>query len=102
MTLEEKIANAERVDVHYRGHFETKWAIVRYYCRQGKPLKIASYFVYGEELKTGTPLVCWNWLPSTNFVVVEDGFGSEEDAKLRLKELKSELKGAQDGTGKNM
>ena len=86
--LEEKIARAERVDVHYRGPYETKWAIVEYYCRQGKPLKTASYYTYGEELKTGTPLICWNWLPSTNFNVIENGFGSEDAAKLRLKELK--------------
>ena len=86
--LEEKIARAERVDVHYRGPYETKWAIVRYYCRQGKPLKVASYYVYGEELKTGTPLICWDWLPSTNFNVIENGFGSEDAAKLRLKELR--------------
>lgn len=86
--LEERIAKAERVDLHYRGPYETKWAIVRYYCRQGKPLKVASYYVYGEELKTGTPLVCWNWLPSTNFNVIENGFGSEDAAKQRLKELR--------------
>lgn len=86
--LEEKIAKAERVDLYYRGPYDTKWAIVKYYCRQGKPLKVASYYVYGEELKTGTPLVCWNWLPSTNFNVIENGFSSEDAAKLRLKELR--------------
>lgn len=92
MELKDKIAKAERVDLHYRGPYETKYAIIEYYCRQGKPLKTASYYVYGEELKSGKPLICWNWVPSTNFVVVEDGFGSEEDAARRLKELKSELK----------
>jgi hypothetical protein len=102
LTIEEKIARAERVDLHYRGPYETKYAIVEYYCRQGKPLRVASYYQYGEELKSSNPLICWNWVPSTNFVVLEDGFGSEEDAKLRLKELKSELKGARDGTSKNM
>ena len=86
--LEEKIARAERVDVHYRGPYETKYAIVEYHWRQGKPLKVASYYTYGEELKSGNPLICWYWVPSTNFVVVEDGFGSEDAAKLRLKELR--------------
>lgn len=100
--LEDKIANADRVDLHYRPPYETKYAIVEYYCRQGKPLKIAGYYIYGEELKTGKSLICWHWLPSTNFVVVENGFDSEEAAALRLKELKSELKGAHDGTSKNM
>lgn len=86
--LEGKIANADRVDLHYRPPYETKYAIVKYYCRQGKPLKVGGYYIYGEELKTGTPLICWNWLPSTNFNVVEDGFGSEAAAKQRLKELR--------------
>ena len=86
--LEDKIAKAERVDLHYRGPYETKWAIVEYYWRQGKPLKTASYYTYGEELKSGNPLICWNWVSSTNFNVVEDGFGSEDAAKLRLKELR--------------
>ena len=88
MELENKILNAERVDLHYRPPYETRFAIVEYYCRQGKPLKVASYYIYGEELKSGKPLICWNWLPSTNFSVVEDNIGFEEAAKLRLKELK--------------
>ena len=86
--LEEKIARADRVDLHYRPPYEHRYAIVEYSCRQGKPLKVASYYVYGEELKTGTPLICWNWLPSTNFNVIENGYGSEDAAKLRLKELR--------------
>ena len=100
--LEEKIVAARRVDVHYSSPHVTKYAVVRYTCRQGKPLKVASYYIYGEELKSGKPLICWHWLPSTNFCVVEDGFDSEEDAARRLKELKSELKGARNGTSKNM
>ena len=86
--LEDKIANAKRVDLHYQGPLKTKYAIVEYWCQQGKPIKLASYHVYGEELKSGKPLICWNWLPSTNFTVVEDGFDSEEDANRRLKELR--------------
>lgn len=90
--LEDKIAAARRVDIYYSTPHEVKYAIVRYTCQQGKPLKIASYYIYGEELKSGKPLICWHWLPSTNFCIVEDGFGSKEDAAHRLKELKSELK----------
>lgn len=100
--LEEKIAAARKVDIYYSTPHETKYAVVRYTCRQGKPFKVASYYIYGEELKSGKPLICWHWLPSTNFAIVEDGFDSEEDAARRLKELKSELKGAYDGTSKNM
>jgi hypothetical protein len=86
--LEDKIAKAERVDLRYRPPYETKYAIVEYHCRQGKPLKVAGYYIYGEELKTSKPLICWRWLPSTNFVVVENGFVSEAAAQARLKELR--------------
>jgi hypothetical protein len=85
----EKIENAREVKIHYSGPHEDKWAVVRYYCRKGKPFKVASYYVYGEELKTGKSLICWHWQPSTNFTVVEDEFGSEEEAVTRMKELRS-------------
>jgi hypothetical protein len=89
MTLEEKIANADRVEIHYKPPYETKYAIVKYYCRKGKPLKVASYYIYGEELKTGKPLICWHWQPSTNFTVVENNFTAEAEATTRMKELRS-------------
>ena len=91
LEIEEKIVAARRVDIYYSTPHETKYAVVRYTCQQGKPLKVASYYIYGEELKSGKPLICWHWLPSTNFCIVEDGFDSEEAAAIRLKELKSEL-----------
>ena len=89
MTLEEKIANASKVEIHYKPPYEYKYAVVEYSCRQGRPLKVAEYYIYGEELKSGKPLICWSWIASTNFNVVEDGFESEDAAKLRLKELRS-------------
>ena len=91
MTIEQKIQRADKVLAYYPGPYETKYAIIEYWARQGKPLKVASYYNYGEELKTGELLKCWHWLPSTNFCIVEDGFDSEEAAAIRLKELKSEL-----------
>jgi hypothetical protein len=84
----EKIENAREVKIHYAGPHETKWAVVRYYCRKGKPLKVASYYIYGEELKSGKQLICWHWQPSTNFNVVEDSFNTEEEAITRMKELR--------------
>ena len=84
-----KIENAREVKIHYKRPHETKWAVVRYYCRKGKPLKIASYYIYGEELKSGNLLRCWHWQPSTNFNVIEDDFSSEEEATARMKELRS-------------
>lgn len=88
-----KIENAREVKIHYTGPHETKWAVVRYYCRKGKPLKVASYYTYGEELKSGKLLICWHWQPSTNFNVVEDGFATEEEAIARMKELKGATNG---------
>ena len=86
--LEDKIANAERVDLHYRPPYDYKYAVVEYTCRQGRPLKVAEYYIYGEELKSGKPLICWSWIASTNFNVKEDGFITEEEAKARMKELR--------------
>jgi superfamily I DNA and/or RNA helicase len=88
MTLEEKIARAEKVNVYYPGPYETKYAIMEYWGQKGKPLKVAGYYVYGEELKAGKPLVCWYWQPSFNSTVLEDNFSTEEEAKARMKELR--------------
>jgi hypothetical protein len=85
----EKIDNAREVEIHYRRPYVYKWAIVRYYCRKGKPLKVASYYIYGECLKARQPLRCWEYLSSTNFNIVEDGFATEEEAVARMKELRS-------------
>ena len=85
----EKIENAHEVEIFYNTPYATKWAVVRYCCRQGKPYAVASYYVYGEKFKSGMPLICWHWRPSTNFNVIEDGFATEEEAIMRMKELRS-------------
>ena len=90
--VEEKILRADKVLVYYPGPYETKWAIMEYWGQKGKPLKVASYYIYGEELKTGEPLYCWHWQPSFNSSIVEDGFSTEEEAKARLKVLRAERK----------
>lgn len=90
--LEEKVLNAERVDLHYKPPYEYRYAVVEYSCRKGRPLKVAEYYIYGEELKSGKPLICWSWIASTNFNIIEDGFRSEEDATARMKELRLERK----------
>ena len=87
--LERKIAEARKVLLYYDQPLEYKYAVVKYTCRKGQPLKVASYYTYGEELKTGEPLVCWNWLPSTNFAVVEKDFDTEAEATARMKELRN-------------
>ena len=90
--VEEKILRADKVNIYYPGPYETKWAIMEYWGQKGKPLKVASYYIYGEELKTGEPLICWHWQPSFNSTVIEDGFSTEEEAKVRMKELRLERK----------
>lgn len=92
MTVEQKIQRADKVLAYYPGPYETKWAIIEYWARQGKPLKVASYYNYGEELKTGELLKCWHWMPSTNFSILEDNFSTEEEAIHRMKELRAERK----------
>ena len=90
--LLQKINKADKVLAYYPGPYEIKWAILEYWGQKGKPLKVASYYIYGEELKTGEPLYCWHWQPSFNSSIVEDGFNTEEEAKARLKELRAERK----------
>lgn len=90
--LEDKIENAAKVVVHFKPPYETKYAVVQYTCRKGQPLKVAGYYTYGEELKTGEKLICWSWLPSTNFAVLEKDFSTEAEATARMKELKLERK----------
>lgn len=90
--VEEKILRADKVNIYYPGPYETKYAVIQYWARVGKPLSVASYYIYGEELKTGEPIKCWHWLPSTNFSIIEEDFRSEEEAKARLKVLRAERK----------
>ena len=92
MTIEQKIQRADKVLAYYPGPYETKYAIIEYYCRNGKPLKVASYYNYGEELKTGEPLKCWHWMPSTNFNIIEDNFSTEEEATCKMKLLRADRK----------
>lgn len=88
MTLEQKIEAASKVDLYYKPPYEYRYAVVEYYCRKGRPLKVAEYYIYGEELKTGKPLICWSWIDSTNFNIKEDNFSTPEEATLRMKELR--------------
>jgi hypothetical protein len=84
----EKIENAREVEIHHKRPYQYRWAVVRYVCRKNKPLKVASYYIYGEKLYTGEPLRCWEYLASTNFNIVADGFETEEAAVAKMKELR--------------
>lgn len=83
-----KIENAREVEIHFKRPYQYRWAVVRYVCRKNKPLKVASYYIYGEKLYTGEPLRCWEYLASTNFNIVVDGFETEEAAVAKMKELR--------------
>ena len=91
-TFEEKYRRAKEINIIYSAPYETKYAVVEYFARKGKPLQVVQYHIYGEELKSGKELICWNWLPSTNFAVVEKSFKTEEEALARMKELRLERK----------
>ena len=84
----DKLENANEVNVYYKSPYKIGYAIVEYYARKNKPLKVVEYCIYGEELKTGKQLICWEWVSSTNFSIKEDGFKTEDEAKTRLKKLK--------------
>ena len=90
--LETKIANARKVEIHYNQPYENRFAVVEYSCRQGKPLMVAHYVIYGEELKTGKQLRCWDYYPSTNWRVLEDDFTTHAEATARMKEFKEARK----------
>ena len=92
MTAEQlkKLENAREIEVHYNLPYKNEWAVVRFYCRKGKPLKVARYYIYGEKLIAGEPLRCWYYQASTNFTVIEDGFATEEEATIRMKELRKQ------------
>jgi hypothetical protein len=85
----EKIENAREVEVYYKSPYKTEWAIVRYYCRKGKPYRVAKYDIRGERLIAREPIRCFEYMASTNFVVVEYGFCSEEAATAKMMELRS-------------
>lgn len=90
----EKIEPARKVEIHYNPPHEYRFAVVEYYCRQGRPLRVESYYIYGEELKTGEQLRCWSGeILSTNFSVKEDGFATYAEATARMKELKETRRG---------
>ena len=86
--LEAKLNRATRVEIHYKPPHVTKYAVVEYHHQHGKPLKVVSYYIYGEELKSGKPLICFEWVPSTNFNIIEDNISTKEEAELKLDELR--------------
>ena len=89
----EKIEPTRKIEIHYNPPHEYRFAVVEYSCRQGKPLMVANYYIYGEELKTGKLLRCWDYYPSTNWRILEDGFTTHAEATARMKELKEARRG---------
>ena len=86
--LTNRLEQATRVEVHYKPPHTIKYAVVEYNHRRGKPLKVVSYYIYGEELKSGKPLICFEWVQSTNFNIIKDNISTKEEAELKLNELR--------------
>ena len=86
--LEDMIEAADKVIIYAKPPYETRYAVVEYFARKGKPLKVVQYHIYGRDLKSGEEFICWQWLPSTNFAVVEKSFTTEKEAETRLKQIK--------------
>lgn len=78
---------ADKIEIHFKPPYETKYAVIEFCCRKDKPLAVASYYIYGKEYKSGKPLICWHWQKSMLFNVVEDNISTENNAKERLKML---------------
>lgn len=74
------------IKTHYKSGKKELYAIVEYYCQKNKPKKIAEYKIVGKELIENKDIKCFEWLPSTNFKVLQDGFLTKEEAERALKE----------------
>lgn len=83
-----EIKDIREITVAYKDYGNPLFAIVRYYCQQNKPYKILEYHIVGKELISGKDKRVWEWYPSMNFSLIEDGFTSKEQAEAKLKELK--------------
>lgn len=80
------------IEVKYRKFSNTMYAIVRYDCQESKPYKIVSYQIYGRDLIKNESLIIYDYYPSMNFSVIENGFITEDAAKKKLEEIKRKNK----------
>lgn len=90
--LPRNLEDCFKVEVTYKKFSNTMYAIVRYDCRENKPYKIVSYQIYGRDLIKNEPLIVYDYYPSMNFSVIENGFITEDAARKRLEEIKRERK----------
>lgn len=79
------------VDMIYKKPIGPLYAVARYGCQKNKPLKITKYFIYGYDALNEKDRIVWEWLPSTNFSVVRDGFKNGETAMAALASIKKEM-----------
>lgn len=82
-----KVGDVSNIIIGYKNPCSL-YAIVRYDCRQNKPMKVLKYQITGKDLLKNEDLLTWEWCSSLNFSTVEDGFKTKEEAETRLKELK--------------
>ena len=45
-TFEEKYRRAKEINIIYSAPYETKYAVVEYFARKGKPLQVVQYHIY--------------------------------------------------------
>lgn len=75
-----------KIEAIYKKYPKKEFAIVQYPFQKGQPRKVVSYDICGEDLISKEPLRLFDWLPSMNFNIVEDGFFTKEEAEKALKE----------------
>lgn len=86
--LPDNLDNVSGITVAYKKPSAPLYAIVQYCCQQNKPYKILEYHVYGKDILNDEDKRVWEWCPSMNFSVVEDGFTCKKEAEARLKNCK--------------
>lgn len=82
------IDDISEITITYKNPISPLFAIVRYYCQQNKPYKILQYSIVGKELISGEDKRVWEWYPSMNFTLIEDGIKDKKEAEAKLKKLK--------------
>ena len=83
--------NVRKLNVYYKHHIKNKYAIVQYDCQRRKPYKIVSYDIQGKELLQNEDIKLYDYLPSTNFTVILDGFDTKQEAEQALKGVRSDV-----------
>ena len=83
--------NIKSIEIHYKKWSDWKYAIVKYCWCKNTPRKIVAYQETGIDLLTNKILKTFQWLPSLNFIVIQEGFNSHEEAEKALEKMKKKV-----------